>query len=106
MFARLIEAKAKPGKRNEVVTIFTNEVVPLLKKQSAFVDAVGLTSDTTPDLGVTLTIWKTKEDSEKFFQGNTEFINIFNRIKALTDSMTIHTLNVEASTFHRIAAAA
>jgi len=105
MFARLIEAKAKPGKVNEIVTIFTNDVLPLLKKQSDFVDALGLTNDTTPDEGITVTLWKTKDDSEKFFNTNTEFKNIFNRIRDLTDSMTIRTCNVETSTFHRIAAA-
>jgi heme-degrading monooxygenase HmoA len=101
MFARLVEATAKPGKRNEIKAILTNELEPALKKQKGFVDAVGLASDTRPEDGITLTFWATKEDAERFY-GTTEYRSKFDRITPLVENMTIRTFNVEASTFHKV----
>jgi hypothetical protein len=39
MFVRLVEATAKLGQRNEITTILTSDLLPLLKKQQSFVDA-------------------------------------------------------------------
>jgi heme-degrading monooxygenase HmoA len=105
MFARLVEAPAKPGKRNEIVTILTNELAPTLKRQPGFVDFVGLASDTSPEEGITLTFWATKDDAERFY-GTQEFKSkILDRITPLVEKMTIRTFNVEASTFHKVATA-
>jgi heme-degrading monooxygenase HmoA len=105
MFARLVDAPAKPGKRNEIIAILENELVPTLNKQHGFVDFIGLTSDTHLEEGITLTIWKTKEDAEKFY-GTSEFKSkILDRITPLVETMTIRTFTVEASTFHKITAA-
>ncbi len=103
MFARLVEATSKPGKKTEVINILTNDLQPLLKKQQGFVDAVGLTGDVTPEEGATLTFWATKSDAERFY-GTPEFMAIMGRIKPLLKEMNIHTFNVETSTFHKSAA--
>jgi heme-degrading monooxygenase HmoA len=104
MFARLVEAPPKPGKRNEIVAILVNELAPTLKKQPGFVDFVGLASDTNPDEGITLTFWATKDDAERFY-GTQEFKSkILDRITPLVENMTIRSFNVEASTFHNISA--
>ena len=103
MYARMVEAPAKPGKRNEIITILEKEVQPLLKKEKGFVDFVGLTSDTTPDLGITMTFWATKEDAERFWN-NREFKAILDRLTPLTQNMTARTFEVATSTFHKIAA--
>ncbi len=103
MFARLVDATAKPGKKDEIFTILTNELAPLLKKQQGFVDAVGLTGDPNPQEGATLTFWMTKNDAETFYK-TSEYTNIMERIKPLLEGMNIRTYNVETSTFHKIAA--
>lgn len=103
MFARLVEATAKPGKRNEIMTILASDLLPLLKKQQGFVDAVGLTGDKDLDDGLTLTFWKTKNDAETFYK-TPEFTKIMDRIKLLVGDMKVRTFNVETSTFHKIAA--
>jgi len=104
MFARLIEATAKPGKKDEIVTILTNELLPVLKKQPAFVDVIGLSGDTAHDEGATLTFWKTKNEAETFYK-TPEFTKIMDRITPLVERMNIRTFNVEISTMHKIAAA-
>ena len=102
--ARLVEAPAKPGKRNEIVTIRKSELVPTLKKQHGFVDFVGLASDVQLEEGITLTFWTTKEGAEKFY-GTADFKSSFDRITPLVETMTIRTFTVKASTFHKITAA-
>jgi len=104
MFARLVEATAKPGKKDEIVTILTNELLPVLKRQPAFVDAIGLSGDTVPEEGATLVFWKTKNEAETFYKAP-EFTKIMDRITPLVERMNIRTFNVEISTTHKIAAA-
>ena len=82
MFARLIEATAKPGKKDEIVTILTNELLPVLKRQPAFVDVIGLSGDTALEEGATLTFWKTKNEAETFYK-TPEFTKIMDRISPL-----------------------
>jgi heme-degrading monooxygenase HmoA len=105
MFARLVEATAKPGKRDEITTILTSDILPLLKKQQGFVDAVGLSGDTSPDEGVTLIFWTTKDDAEKFYATQEFKSKILDRMTPLlVEGMKVRTFNVETSTFHKIAA--
>ena len=104
MFARLIEVTAKPGKKDEIFTILANELLPVLKKQPAFVDTIGLSGDTALEEGATLTFWKTKNEAETFYK-TPEFTKIMDRIKSLVERMDIRTFNVEISTAHKIAAA-
>jgi heme-degrading monooxygenase HmoA len=103
MFARLVDATAKPGKKDEIFTILTSELAPLLKKQQGFVDAVGLIGDTNLQEGATLTFWRAKTDAETFYK-TPEFTKIMERITPLVEHMNIRTFNVETSTFHKIAA--
>ncbi len=102
MFARLVDAPVKPGKKNELMPILMNELQPLLKKQPGFVDFVGLTSDVNPTEGITVTFWANKHEAERFY-GLPEYKAIMERIKPLLEHMTIRTFNVEASTFHHVA---
>jgi len=105
MFARLVEATAKPDKKNEITTILTSDLLPMLKKQQGFVDAVGLSGDTSPDEGVTLTFWTTKDDAEKFYATQEFKTKILDRITpSLLEGMKVRTFSVETSTFHKIAA--
>ena len=104
MFARLIEVTAKPGKKDEIFTILSSELLPVLKKQPAFVDIIGLSGDTADNEGATLALWKTKNEAETFYK-IPEFTKIMDRITSLVERMNIRTFNVEISTAHKIAAA-
>ncbi len=104
MFARLADVPVKPGKRNEWVTMLTNEYQPLVKKQPGFIDFVGLTGDTDPVEGITLTFWTTKQEAERFYSSH-EFKTIMDRIRPLLQNMTVRTFDVEASTFRQVVAA-
>ncbi len=103
MFARLVETTAKPGKREEIITIVRNDLLPILKKQHGFVDAIGLSSDTGPNDGVALSLWKTKSDAESFFI-SAVYTKTLDRVKPLVADMKVRTFTVATSTFHKIAA--
>jgi heme-degrading monooxygenase HmoA len=75
--------------------------IPILKQQPGFVDAVALTSDTERDLFVGLTIWKTKEDAEKYANGQAR--QVLDSIKPfLQHEPAFRTFNLEASTIHNV----
>ncbi len=103
MFVRLIDAPIKPGKRNELMTVLTNELQPMLKKQPGFVDFVWLTGDTNGAEFITVTFWATKPQAEKFYNSH-EYTAITDRTKAMHEYMKVRTFNVEASTFHKVVA--
>ncbi len=105
MFARLADVPVKPGKRNEWLTILTNEYQPLVQTQPGFVDFVGLTGDTDAVEAITLTLWATKRDADRFYSSH-EFKTIMERITPMLAGMTVRTFNVEASTSHKVVAAA
>ncbi len=104
MFARVVEAPAKPGKRQEIVTILTNDLQPALKRQPGFVDFVGLTRDISPEDGMTITFWTTRADADRFYNSQEFKSKILDRITPLVEHMAVRAFNVEASTFHKVAA--
>jgi hypothetical protein len=105
MVARVVERKAKPGRRAEILTILMNELLPLVQKQAAFVDAIGLSEYAHPDYAITLTFWTTREEAEKFYRMPEVRVKL-DRITPLVEHITVRTFNVEVSTFHKIAAMA
>jgi heme-degrading monooxygenase HmoA len=66
MHARLMQAKAKPGQVKEFVKALVERGLPILKQQPGFIDALALTSDTERDEFYGITVWRTKEDAEKY----------------------------------------
>ncbi len=101
MHARMIQATTKPGQLKEVVKTMVDRNLSILKQQPGFVDSLALTSETDRDLFVGISIWKSKEDAERYTNGQAR--QILDSIKPLLQhEPTFHTLNVEASTIHNI----
>jgi hypothetical protein len=49
MFTRTVEVTTKPGKAKELSNTINDRVLPILKKQTGFVDETVLASNTDPD---------------------------------------------------------
>jgi heme-degrading monooxygenase HmoA len=64
MHMLLIEGNTK-GKREEFLNVWSNQILPTLKKQSGFVDEILLFGDTENE-AVGLSFWKTKEDAKRY----------------------------------------
>src|SRR5260370_41283426 len=61
MFTRVVELTSKPGKGKELSNTINEQAVPILKKQSGFVDEIILNSDMEPDRVLALSFCKPKE---------------------------------------------
>jgi quinol monooxygenase YgiN len=103
MFTRIVECTVKPEKREEFKHKITTEVLPILQKQTGFVDEIILTSDTEPDRTVALSFWKAQPDAERYHRET--FARIQDILRPFLQSEPqVRTFNVEHSTTHKIAA--
>lgn len=101
MHARMIQITTKPGQLKEFIKTMTERGLPVLKQQPGFVDALALTSDTERDQFVGVSIWKSKEDAEKYVNGQgRQIMDSFKPL--LQQEPTFRTFNLEVSTAHNI----
>jgi len=69
MFARIVEAIPKPDmleKREEVLRVLKEEVLPLLKKQHGFLELLPFTPENKNEQFITVTLWAERKDAERF----------------------------------------
>jgi len=103
MFTRTVEVTAKSGKGRELANTINDKVLPILKKQTGFVDETLLVSDAEPDRIVALSFWQSKEDAEEYQRG--QYPAIHDMVRQLLDAEpVIRTFNVDSSTTNKIAA--
>jgi heme-degrading monooxygenase HmoA len=69
MYARMIQLTAKSGQGKELTKVMKERTLPILKQQPGFIDALALNSDTEPNQFVGITVWKSKEDADKYLGG-------------------------------------
>src|SRR5437870_9722325 len=66
MFTRVVEITTKSGKAHEVANTIHEKILPILRKQTGFVDETVLTSETESNRILGLSFWKTREDAERY----------------------------------------
>jgi quinol monooxygenase YgiN len=102
MFTRIVELNSKSGKAKELSNIINEKVLPILKKQTGFVDETVLVSDTESTRILGLSFWNSKEDAERYHRE--QFPKIQEILKPLLETEpVIRTFDVHTSTTHRIA---
>jgi quinol monooxygenase YgiN len=103
MFTRVVEITSKSGKANELANMIHEKVVPILRKQTGFVDETVLTSDTEPNRVLGISFWNNREDAERYHRDQYPKIN--EMLSPFAESApVIRTFNVHSSTPHKIAA--
>ena len=103
MFVRGFEVIAKPSKALEVADTIRERALPILRKQSGFVDEIVLVSDTEVDHVLALSFWNTKEDADRYH--GDEYPTLYGLLAPLIELVpTIRTFNVDRPTAHRLAA--
>ncbi len=101
MFTRVVELRAKQGKRNELASTANEKILPILKKLHGFQDEMVLVSNTDPDRVLALSFWNTREDAERYH--HEQFSQITEMIRAMCDGEPrVETYDVNTSTIHRI----
>jgi len=102
MFTRVVEVSSKPGKSHEIANAINEKVLPILRKQSGFLDETVLTSETEPNRVMALSFWKTKEDADRYQRE--QFAKVTEILSSLIESPpAVRTFNVHTSTPHKIA---
>ena len=103
MFTRIVECHVKAAKKDEMMTRLTNEVLPILQSHAGFVDLIGLTDEHDPDRLLAISMWRNKEDAERYHRENFQRVTDILR-SALKRDPIVQTFHVDTSTAHRIAA--
>ncbi len=102
MFTRIVELTSKSGKAKELSNTINEKVVPILKKQTGFVDETVLVSDTESTRILGLSFWNSREDAERYHRE--QYPKIHEMFKHLLETEpVIRTFDVHTSTTHRIA---
>lgn len=71
MFTRAVELTSKPGKSKELSNAINEKALPILQKQSGFVDEILLVSNTEPERVLALSFCQTRDDAERINANNT-----------------------------------
>src|SRR5258708_34733768 len=102
MFTRVVELTSKSGKAKELSNTINDKVVPILKKQTGFVDETVLVSDTESTRILGLSFWNSKEDAERYHRE--QFPKIHERLKPLLETEpAARPFDVHTSTTHWLA---
>jgi heme-degrading monooxygenase HmoA len=103
MYTRIVEITSKSGKSRELCNAIEEKVVPILKKQTGFVDETVLVSDADPDQVLGLSFWNSKEDAERYHQE--QYPKVHEMLEQLIETEpAIRTFDVQASTTRQITA--
>lgn len=68
MFAHLIEFTPKLEKKDELFKVIRQEVLPILRKQPGFLEAMPLIPETLNVKFITIGLWASKIDAERFMR--------------------------------------
>ncbi len=103
MYTRVVEITSKSGKALELCNIIEEKVIPVLRKQTGFVDETVLVSDTEPNRVLGLSFWNSKEDAQRYHRE--QYTQIHETLKHLLETEpVIRTFDVQSSTTRQITA--
>ena len=103
MYTRVVELTTKPGKAHELANTIQEKALPILKKQSGFVDEIVLVSDKESNRVIGVSFWQNKDDAERY--NREQFPKIHDMVKHLVEmDPMVRTFDVHSSTTHKIAA--
>lgn len=105
MFARLLEMTVKPEKKRELFKKIGEEVVPILKKHSGFMNVINMEVETEPTKVYLVSIWRDNRDAEKYDNES------FSKVRAmyepfLTAPIVVKLCKVDETTFMQVISAA
>ena len=103
MFTRIVETRAKAGKRQEMSRIVAEQILPILQKQTGFVDLLALTKTDDPDQLISISVWKSQQEADRYQRE--QFKNIEKILNPVVDrELSVRTYDVQLSTAYRISA--
>jgi hypothetical protein len=96
MFARIVEFIPKLEKKEELVKVIRNEVLPLLHKQTGFMELLPFFPETKNEKMIAVTLWMEKGNAERY--GREVFPKVEEILKPyLTTPIAYKLYNVETT---------
>ena len=96
MFARIVEFIPKLEKKEELVKAIRNEVLPILHKQTGFMELLPFFPEAKNEKAIAVTLWMEKGNAERY--GREVFPKVEEILKPyLTTSITYKLYNVETT---------
>ena len=102
MFARMVQITTKSGQGPDLNEHTRDRTFNVLKQQAGFIDMVVLKSDTDPNQFVGISLWKSREDAEKFLASQQWQQLLLEFRPMVQGDPIIRTFNVDASTMHNV----
>jgi len=101
MFTRVVEIHTKSGKARDFHATLNEKILPILRKQSGFVDEITMVSTHEPDRVLALSFWDSEEQAERY--NREQFPKIQEIVQGLLETAPkIQTFKVDTSTAHKI----
>jgi len=66
MFARIVESVPRPEKRDDLIRVMKQEVLPILKKQAGFLEILPFVHEMKNEKMVSITLWHDRKDAERY----------------------------------------
>jgi quinol monooxygenase YgiN len=66
MFARIVEFTPKLEKKEELVKVIRNDVLPILKKQTGFMEILPFFPETKNEKVVVVSLWMEQRNAERY----------------------------------------
>lgn len=66
MFARIVEFAPKWEKKEDLLKVVKNEVLPILKKQTGFLEILPFIPDIKTEKALAISLWMEKKDLERY----------------------------------------
>ena len=100
MFARHVAVKLKSGTLDEFTRVMDNEILPWLRKQKGFLDAITLAVPGGREV-VAITFWDQKENAQAYNStGYPEVLKILGKL--LEGTPHVRTFDVVSSTLQKV----
>jgi hypothetical protein len=104
MFARSFSIRLKPNRVADFTRIVESDILPLLRQQKGFRDAITLILPEGMQ-AVAISLWDHPEDANAY--SGTAYPQVLQALQAVTDgSPEVHVFEVSNSTFHGISTGA
>jgi heme-degrading monooxygenase HmoA len=102
MFTRMVSMQLKPNRNREFTDKFEKEIIPTLKKQQGFQDAILFVVPGGPEV-VAISLWDSKGNAETYNRAT--YPEVLKTLANLVEpTPRVQTYDVAYSTFHKIAA--
>ncbi len=100
MFARVLRCKVKPGMWDDYERYYNEKVVPPTQKMKGFQERRLLRSLDNPDEGISICVWKTKEDLENYVRSIERRSIVVEAEKLFTGEYSVRDFEIKISTIH------